>query len=397
MRFPPAAGRLVRRCNVVLAAAALGLITAGVLAGPSIPSGSAGAAGSAPTLGGFGVQPAHFDPANPATRAYFIPSISPGGSYSDSVVLQSTSSSPIPLLVYPVNGLTGTTSGAVYSNQVLVPSGVATWISPAMSSLTLDPGQTVNVPFTVNVPASIGVGDHLGGIAFQEANPTSSGGNFNITQVLRTVIGIQVVVPGPGIFQPDLTSLALDALAGTTDSSVTVGLGNVGQLLGKPTLTIDLNGPGGYRKAVSRQLDTVLPADSIKYPFPWPDGLASGWYTVTATATGGSQTVRLSKHIFLGTQLNSPNSTTTTTPVTPHVTVSNGIPWWSFLIAIVVGALLVLLVVLFRSVRRERRGSPPGGGPGSGGPTGGPPAPTGGGSDQRTDAPVASRSGGSDG
>src|SRR5271167_2433845 len=71
---------------------------------------------SATSIGGFSVRPSHFDPSNAATRAYFIETARAGQTINDQVVVTNTGPTTIQLRVYPVDGLTGATSGAVYGD-----------------------------------------------------------------------------------------------------------------------------------------------------------------------------------------------------------------------------------------------------------------------------------------
>jgi hypothetical protein len=137
----------------------------------------------------------------------------------------------------------------------------------------------------VKVPKDAGAGDHLAGIAFEDAHPTSAGSNFAVTQVVRAVMGVQILVPGPGAFAVHVDNATLQSLPGVSAASVVVTLGNSGTRLGKPDLSVALTGPNGYKRTVTRTLDTILPGDTIAYPFAWPDVLQAGDYSITATAT----------------------------------------------------------------------------------------------------------------
>jgi hypothetical protein len=292
-------------------------------------------AAAAPEIGGFGAHPAHFDAKIPATRAYFVREVAAGGSFHDEVAVTSSSNEPIELSVYPVDGLTGTTSGAVYANKGSLPTETGRWIAPKVTHVTLQPGKTTLVPFTVSVPRGAAPGDHLGGIAFQRAGAERSSGTFSVTQVLRAVVGVLVQVPGAAAFQPELRSLGVDSVAGTNVASVVVGLDDTGRKLGKTRLTVSLTGPDGYRRRVTRRLDTILPGDAIRYPLVWPDALQPGAYTVTATAAGGSQPVTLRRQVQLGTPLvgSEPQA------VAPAAG-GGGLPWWTLLVAVAGGAAL---------------------------------------------------------
>src|SRR5712692_1819378 len=68
-------------------------------------------AASAAQGGGIGLWPGNSEPADPATRAYFKPTVAPGGTFSDVVVVTNTSDAAIDLFVSGVDGLTAQTSG----------------------------------------------------------------------------------------------------------------------------------------------------------------------------------------------------------------------------------------------------------------------------------------------
>jgi hypothetical protein len=260
--------------------------------GRAVPLVAALAAGLAwfpalPASAGFGIalRPGHADPADPSTRAYFKPTVAPGQTFSDVVIVTNTGDSPIELAVSPVDGVTAPTSGAVYANRQDPVTEIGTWITAGSKTVTVAPHAELPVPFTVKVPAGARSGDHLAGIAFEDVHPAAAGGNFAVTQVVRAVMGIQVIVPGPAAFGVDVFGASLQALPGVGAASVVVKLGNSGARLGKPELSVAMAGPDGYQRTVTRSLDTILPSDTIDYPLAWPDVLKPGEYNITATAT----------------------------------------------------------------------------------------------------------------
>lgn len=295
---------------------------------------SAGAA----TIGGFGARPAHYDASNPATRAYFIRSVPRGGSFTDQVIVSNTAAKPVTLRVYPVDGLTGATSGVVYGNRQDHLHGAGQWVTPAVHQVTVPANGQLEVAFVVHVPANAGAGQHLAGLALEDVQSGKSSGRFSVTEVLRTVVGIQIGVPGRSQSRVSLHSFSIAPIAGTTYPSVVVGLTNSGTTLCKPSLTIALNGPGGPQRA-SRRLDTVLPGDSIPYPFVWPHSLAAGSYVADITATGCGPRATLQGTASLGAKL--VKSTVPQAAARPPA--NSTVPWWPIALVgfggIVVGAL----------------------------------------------------------
>jgi hypothetical protein len=293
---------------------------------------------SAATIGGFGARPAHFDSNNPATRAYFIRTVPRGGSFTDQVIVSNTASKPLTLRVYPVDGLTGATSGVVYSNRQDHLHGAGPWVAPTVSSVTVPANSQTTVAFTVRVPKTASVGQHLAGLALEDMHSGKSSGRFSVTEVLRTVVGIQLNVPGPAQSRIALQSFSIAPIQGTSYPSVVVGLSNTGTKLCKPALSVSLNGPGGAQRA-SRHLDTLLPGDTIPYPFVWPHALAAGSYTAKITATGCGPSVTLHGRTSLGAKL----VKSTVPPQAARPASSSTIPWWPIALVgfggLVVGAL----------------------------------------------------------
>jgi len=237
---------------------------------------------------GLSVAPSHSDSSNPATKSYFIRTAAPGKSFTDQVKVSNTGTAPVQLFVSAVDGLTAVTSGAVYANRQDPVVKAGTWVTAAVASITVPGRTTTSVDFTVRVPQNASPGDHLAGIAFEDARPATSGDAFQVTTVLRTVVGVLVRVPGAAAFHVSISDASIVPASDRSPlATVTVRLGDDGLLLGKPRLTVELTGPHGYHGVIrDQQLDTLLPGDTIPYSIPWPDGLPAGDYTIHVTAVG---------------------------------------------------------------------------------------------------------------
>jgi Bacterial protein of unknown function (DUF916) len=335
--------------KICTTAMAMVLLAATLILG-SPPAGAATATappGATPAGSGISLQPAHVDPAHPIS--YFTFDSAAGTQITDAVVVTNKSKVPVTLDVAAVDGLTGQTTGSVYANQGDPVRNAGMWVSLPGNSIELAPSSSKTVSFTVSVPSDAVAGDHLAGVAFQSPPAAATAGGFQVTQVIRNVIGVLVIVPGPAVFHPKLTNLMIQQIGLTGIASVVVALSNDGLLLGKPILQIALSGPNGYRATLSKTLDTVLPGDSVNFPFAWPDRLAQGSYDITAELTGGGVTATLRQNYYLGTKLAG-----TTQPLKP---VSHSTNYWAWTGA-AAGALLVigLLVLLVILARRRRHG-----------------------------------------
>ena len=109
----------------------------------------------------FAVKPVLFDPALPATKSYFILRAKPGDVISDKVTVVNTGKSSGTAYLYAVDATTGQTSGAVYLSRQSPRHDVGRWTRLARAQVTLAPGASTIVPFTIRVPAGARPGDHL--------------------------------------------------------------------------------------------------------------------------------------------------------------------------------------------------------------------------------------------
>jgi hypothetical protein len=316
------------------------------------------ASASAASIGGFGVRPAHADPRNPATRAYFIIHAPGGSTRQEAVIVTNGGTKPLVLEVDAVDGLTGVTSGVVYANRGVPVHGAGAWVTPAVGRVTVPPRSSTQVRFTVAVPGSARPGDHVAGIAFEALQPTKSSSSFSVTVVVRTVVGIEVEVPGPATPQVRIYSLALAPLPGTTVPSAVVTLEDVGRKLCHPRLAVALTGQNTTTRA-TQTLGTILPGDRIAYPFRWPGALSEGHYDVSATSTGCGPAVltRTIAAFTLSSTRAGSSSRHVVGPTAPLASASNGWSWWLYAL-VGLGALLAAgLAVRFRVLRR--RGASP--------------------------------------
>jgi hypothetical protein len=307
--------------------------------------------------GGFSVRPATFNPRKPSTRAYFQPTVAPGKAFHGKVVVGNEGRRPLKLSVYGTDGLTGTTSGAVYGDQATPLRMAGRWLKTAARTVTVAPHRHRLVDFTVRVPRTAPAGEHLAGIAFQQAATHKSSGSFSITTIFREVIGVEVRVPGHAASDGQLSSVSISPLPGTTLPAIVIPISNRGGLLCKPRVTATLRRQHGRAQVVTRQLDTVLPGDKISYPLPWPRALAPDRYDLTVRMTRCGTPVALHQSIDLADR----TASHATPPMANRaaLTTRQVVAWWPIALAAMIGPLagaLVAFVVL--STRRRRRGAP---------------------------------------
>jgi hypothetical protein len=233
----------------------------------------------------------------------------------------------VTLLVYPVDGLTGQTSGSVYANRDTPRRETGTWLRVVADRITVEPGTETTVGFTARVPAGAAPGDHLAGIAFEDTNVATSTGRFQVRQVLREVVGVLIRLPGPAQPRLQLGRLSLKTLAGTRLGSVVVELGNVGRLLCKPKLSVNL-ASAKLHETIGRQLDTILPGDTIAYPLVLRHGLGRATSALRARAACPQTTASADARIRLGSPLAGTGDRQPATAATIVRVSSSGMATW---------------------------------------------------------------------
>jgi hypothetical protein len=245
--------------------------------------------------GGIGVRPAAPDGVNPVTNGFLIETVAPGTTAAGAVVVSNGTSGAVPLRVYPTDGETAVTSGAVYPTASTPPTEAGRWLNPDATNVQLAPGTEQTVGFSVRVPADASAGDHVAAIAVEQPASASGPGQVSIGEVVRDVVPIDVRVSGPASAQARLSSLAASTIPGTQLPAVMVGIGDGGTLMCRPSLSVSLTSDSGHVTVLTRQLDLLLPGDTISYPFPLPAALRSGTSHLSATASGCGGAVTLNQ------------------------------------------------------------------------------------------------------
>ncbi|MDO9356363.1 MAG: DUF916 domain-containing protein, partial [Solirubrobacteraceae bacterium] len=273
------------------------LLAAAAALATAISAAPAHAAGD-PEPGAFAARPSDRAPQD-KRGTYFRLHVERGTDRRQAVIVENLSKRTKHLLIDPVDGLTGTTSGAVYANREDPRTRASTWVDLPVKSIDLPAGKQMRIPFSLSIPKGARPGDHLAGIAIQDAHRTHSKSRMSITQTIRVVVGVQIIVDGPTGKALQLGKVSMKALPGTKVPSVVVRVENTGTLLCKPLLEVNVAGAGEEAQLVTRELDTVLPDTSIDFPLPWPKALDAGSYEIGVQAKhcGDVQAVQASAEL----------------------------------------------------------------------------------------------------
>lgn len=225
---------------------------------------------------------------------YYVYDGAPGTTISGRVRVVNAGDAPGTARLDAVDATTGATTGAVYEQPVKKMTDVGAWLALDTRQVTLDPGASAVVGFTVTIPSDARRGDHLGGIvaAPTEAKPATkndkSAKSFRVNVVEQAVIAVQVGLPGAARSKLAVRGVKPGGNAGY--QTLILALSNPGERMVKGRGAVTVTSASG--KAVGRQtfmIDTFLPRTRIDYPLVVRGrALLPGDYRATVSLDWGS-------------------------------------------------------------------------------------------------------------
>jgi len=248
-----------------------------LLLGVAFPTQEARAAADAAADGSaqFSLRPV-------VAAAYFVFNLQDSATIQSQVRVTNTGTARGSVALYPVDATTGQTSGVVYLSRGEPRKDVGGWVTVGTQQLTLDPGQSQTVAFTVAVPASVRPGQHVGGLvaenlAIQQGSSSSGTGGSGGVQVNiqhLSIVAVQVNLPGQQVQRLEATGI--HAGGEHRYQVLLLSLRNAGTQQLKPSGTLQVTETTGHQiKQMKLTLDTFLPQTAIDYPV-YVDGQALG-------------------------------------------------------------------------------------------------------------------------
>lgn len=240
--------------------AAAALVAAALVAAP-LPAAAAvdagGAAWSVGPVAGDGEQRGHFDYA-----------LEPGQVVDDTFAVRNDGAATLTLRVYPADAFT-TREGTIDllpADTASVDSG--TWIRLAQEQVTVEPGQTVEVPFTLTVPTEARPGDHPAGIVTSLLSE-DDGAQVQVDRRLGTRVYLRVageLAPAVEMSEPTVSFDGIwNPLAlGAVDIEYT--LRNTGDTRLAAVAASAVHGPFGVAAVGTgtQQLPEILPGSEVE-------------------------------------------------------------------------------------------------------------------------------------
>jgi WxL interacting protein linking bacterial and host surfaces len=194
-----------------------------------------------------------------SSRANYSYTVAAGGQVQDAFVVVNRGKTPLDLAVSAGDAFT--TSSGELDLRGADSEDVGTWVHADRKQVKVLPGKSVEVPFSVAVPADARSGDHLGGV---------------ITSLTRNDVerrlAIRIRVRVSGVLRPSLSVEDLKVhYAGKGDATVGYEIRNTGNTIAAARQTASVSGPFGRLKSQSAAIadsPQLLPGETWKVSVP---------------------------------------------------------------------------------------------------------------------------------
>lgn len=317
-----------------------------VVAGVAVPA-SAAAVGAPPTADApttaqtWSVQPATDDGAD--GRASWDFELEPGASVDDIAQVNNFGDQPLTFRVYSHDAINAPEGAFTLQPADVAPAAVGAWVG-LDEQVTIEPGGSALIPFTLTVPDDATPGDHAGGIV---ASVTAEATDADGQQVLvDNRVGSRIYLRVAGAIDPVLavTDLQVDyerswVPFAAGEVTITYDVRNVGnvRLSGEQTVTgRGLLGLGKHAVSMN-ELPEILPGQSV---------------TVSAHAADVAPLFRVTEEVAVNPRTAEPAGTA---EVIPPAQASAAVTVWAMPWPELVIVALVLAGVWWSWWRRRQR------------------------------------------
>lgn len=281
---------------------------------------------------------------------YFVYPLAPGASETGSVIVSNVGTATGVAHLFATDATTGPTSGTVYRTNG-APVHAGTWLQLAQTSVSLAPGTSVTVPFTVQVPAGAPPGQWVSGIAVespQSSSTRTTGKKRSVRIRVRSLTIVAVQVNVPGAVRQGFRIGAVHAGGSGGYQQVFVHFSDTGNVLSRPRGTVTVaKTNGSHRQLLRYSMDTFLPQTAIDYPLLLRTALPPGTYYAdillrARPLDGGSPIVVRARRRF---RISSKQVKQVFTTASPTKTPGSGSSSSTTIAAAAGGAAVALLVV----------------------------------------------------
>jgi len=218
----------------------------------------------------FSITPASIPHSTAAPRGYFTYTSQPGVLIHDSVHVTNVGTARGSVNLYAVDAITSQASGVAFLTPADPRRNVGAWITLSSQKITLNPGQSLDVPFSVRVPSKVRPGQHCGGIiardAIDQVQSSTSGAVHTTIQVQsQEILGVLVNLPGTLVEKLNVTGITYDGKSAS--QRLLIGLANTGTQMIHPAGSLQVTDKERrLLQNVPLKLAAILPQTAINYP-----------------------------------------------------------------------------------------------------------------------------------
>lgn len=327
--------------------------------------------GSVHAAGGgahFSITPGSIPHANVVHRGYFTYTSKLDNLIQDSIHVTNVGTARGSIDLYAVDATTSQTSGVTFLDPEAPQQDVGTWITLSSRKVTLNPGQSQDVPFSLRVPGKVRPGQHGGGIIAREVTnqtvSSNSGSIHTAVQVhMQEILGVLVNIPGTIVEKLNVTGITYDRKSAS--QNLLVGLANTGTQMVHPSGILQISAKKGrLLQNVPLKLAAILPQTAISYPVSIENTvLNSGTYTarISLSYEGGHNVSYKTNFVVSLAQIATnqivPKSVTSQAPLhaVSRTTASNANPFsfnaptlWHYIPILLIIMLLFAVLLLWR-------------------------------------------------
>lgn len=156
---------------------------------------------------GFGGKPAFPREDNPRTESIFIHTADPGKIIDEGVRVINNTNETKTFVVYAADYTKSTDGGFACKQYSQDKKGIGNWVVLEKEEITIDSMSEETIPFTINIPEDVEVGEHNGCILIQEKKPASEAAGISIS--VRTGLRIAITIPGEIIRKLSLSGISV--------------------------------------------------------------------------------------------------------------------------------------------------------------------------------------------
>lgn len=219
-------------------------------------------------------------PEGGAEGQYFEAEVAPGESHELNLALLNAGEGPIALLTYPADAYSMTNGGMGVGFQEQERTDQTTWLTFPEGVVEVPAGEEHLVPFTVTVPEGTAPGQYVTAIGVETTEAYSVGDSSAFSQVLRKVIAVAIMVPGPINAAFDIGTPELTIIEGQT--VLRLPIQNTGNIRVRPAGTVVLSDANGGQLATGTvAMGSVYAGDTAAYEMWIGAALPVAEYTVS--------------------------------------------------------------------------------------------------------------------